>query len=141
MEISNKTLSQFRMRNKFDIFPDNQWNVRNWPAYTPEFSPLERLWVIVKKMIVITGNVVEDFEERVAEMWNWIDETTQKTCPGTIRNDCDNWRELKEQWWRTACNYNSFCNYWMVVSFGCVHHFLKLQCTKTETLIVYGVIM
>ena len=67
-------------------FEDNNIQVLSWPAQSPDISPIEHLWVHLKKKLneyPTPPKGVHELWERVAEVW---DEITPETCQNLIES-------------------------------------------------------
>ena len=51
----------------------NEWEVLEWPAYSPDLNPIENLWTILKQRLRKQTVFWENLEEKVYEIWNEID--------------------------------------------------------------------
>ena len=62
-----------------NFLAQEQWEVLDWPAYSPDLNPIENIWAIFKKSL--RGQIVtwENLEEKVMEVWNNIN-------PDVVRN-------------------------------------------------------
>ena len=62
-----------------NFLAQEQWEVLDWPAYSPDLNPIENIWAIFKKNL--RGQIVtwENLEEKVMEVWNNIN-------PDVVRN-------------------------------------------------------
>ena len=61
------------------FFRENEWEVLDWPPYSPDLNIIESLWAIVKKRLANQSVSWENSEEKVHEIWNSIElETVQK---------------------------------------------------------------
>ena len=62
-----------------NFFRKNEWEVQEWPPYSPDLNIIENLWAIVKKRLAKQSVSWENLEEKVQEIWNSIElETVQK---------------------------------------------------------------
>ena len=55
------------------FFQENEWKVLEWPAYSPNLNPIEKLWAILKQQLRKQTVFWKNLEEKVYEMWNEID--------------------------------------------------------------------
>ena len=55
-----------------NFFQENEWEVLEWPAYSPDLNPNENLWAILKQRLRKQTVFWENLEE-VYEIWNEID--------------------------------------------------------------------
>ena len=62
-----------------DYFAENSWKILDWPAYSPDLNPFENLWAIIKERLRKQTVSWENFEGKVLEFWNNIDQETSKT--------------------------------------------------------------
>ena len=62
-----------------NFLAQKQWEVLDWPAYSPDLNPIENIRAIFKKSL--RGQIVtwENLEEKVMEVWNSIN-------PDVVRN-------------------------------------------------------
>ena len=56
-----------------NFFQENEWEVLEWPAYSPYLNPIENLWVVLKQRLRKQTVFWENLEEKVYEIWNEID--------------------------------------------------------------------
>ena len=56
-----------------NFFQENEWEVLEWPAYSPDLNPIETLWAILKQQLRKQTVFWENLEEKVYEIWNEID--------------------------------------------------------------------
>ena len=56
-----------------NFFQENEWEVMEWPAYSPDLNPIENLWAILKQRLGKQTVFWENLEEKVYEIWNEID--------------------------------------------------------------------
>ena len=56
-----------------NFFQQNEWEVLEWPAYSPDLNPIENLWAILKQRLRKQTVFWENLEEKVYEIWNEID--------------------------------------------------------------------
>ena len=62
-----------------NCFRENEWEVLDWPPYSPDLNVIENLWAILKKRLAKQSVSWEKLEEKVQEIWNSIElETVQK---------------------------------------------------------------
>ena len=62
-----------------NFFLENEWEVLDWPPYSPDLNIIENLWAIVKRRFAEQTVLWENLDEKVKEIWNSIDlETIQK---------------------------------------------------------------
>ena len=58
---------------------ENEWQVLDWPPYSPDLNIIMNLWAIVKRRLAEQTVLWENLYEKVQELWNSIDlETIQK---------------------------------------------------------------
>ena len=64
-----------------NFFLENEWEVLDWPPYSPNLNIIESLWAIVKRRIAEQAVLWEILGEKVQEIWTSIDlESIQKLC-------------------------------------------------------------
>ena len=56
-----------------NFFQENEWEVQEWPAYSPDLNLIEYLWAILKQRLRKQTVFWENLEEKVYEIWNEID--------------------------------------------------------------------
>ena len=56
-----------------NFFQENEWEVLEWPAYSPDLNPIENLWAILKQRLRKQTFFWENLEEKVYEIWNEIE--------------------------------------------------------------------
>ena len=56
-----------------NFFQENEWEVLEWPAYSPDLNPIENLWAILKQRLQKQTVFWENLEEKLYEIWNEID--------------------------------------------------------------------
>ena len=56
-----------------NFFQENEWEVLEWPAYSADLNPIEKLWAILKQRLRKQTVFWENLEEKVYEIWNEID--------------------------------------------------------------------
>ena len=62
-----------------NFFSENEWEVLDWPPYSPDLNIIENLWAIVKIRLAKQSVSWENLEEKVQEIWNSIElESVQK---------------------------------------------------------------
>ena len=61
------------------FFRENEWEVLDWPPYSPYLNIIENLWAIVKKRLAKQTVSWENLEEKVQEIWNSIVRDCSKT--------------------------------------------------------------
>ena len=55
-----------------NFLAQKQWEVLDWPAYSPDLNPIENIWAIFKKSLRGQIGTRENLEEKVMEVWNNI---------------------------------------------------------------------
>ena len=68
-----------------NFFQENEWEVLEWPAYSPDLNPIENLWAILKQRLRKQTVFWENLEENLYEIWNEIDADVGETCMKTIQ--------------------------------------------------------
>ena len=62
-----------------NVFLENEWEVLDWPPYSPDLNIIENLWAIAKRGLAEQTVLWENLDAKVQEIWNSIDlETIQK---------------------------------------------------------------
>ena len=56
-----------------NFFQENEWEVLEWPAYSPDLNLIDNLWAILKQRLRKQTVFLENLEEKVYEIWNEID--------------------------------------------------------------------
>ena len=56
-----------------NFFQENEWEVLERPAYSPDLNYIENLWAILKQRLRKQTVFWENLEEKVYEIWNEID--------------------------------------------------------------------
>ena len=56
-----------------NFFQENEWNVLEWPAYSPDLNPIKNLWAILKQRLREQTVFWKKLEEKVNEIGNEID--------------------------------------------------------------------
>ena len=51
-----------------NFLAQKQWEVLDWPAYSPDLNPIENIWVIFKKSLRGQNIIWENVEEKVMEV-------------------------------------------------------------------------
>ena len=59
-----------------NLFPENEWKVLEWPAYSPCLNPIESLWAILEQRVRKQTVFWENLEEKVYEIWSEIGQTS-----------------------------------------------------------------
>ena len=62
----NAPLQKLKIIGNF--FREKEWKVLEWPAYSPDLSPIENLWAILKQRLR-----KQNLEQKVYDIWNEID--------------------------------------------------------------------
>ena len=62
-----------------NILAQKQWEVLDWPAYTPDLNPIGNIWAIFKKSLRVQIVTWGTLDEKVMEVWNNIN-------PEVVRN-------------------------------------------------------
>ena len=55
-----------------NFLAQKQWEVLDWPAYSPDLNPIENIRAIFKKSLRGQIGTRENLEEKVMEVWNNI---------------------------------------------------------------------
>ena len=62
-----------------NLFLEREWEVLDWPPYSPDLNIIENLWAIVERRLAEQTVLWENLDEKVHEIWNSIDlETIQE---------------------------------------------------------------
>ena len=104
-----------------NFLAQEQWEVLDWPAYSPDLNPIENIWAIFKKSL--RGQIVtwENLEEKVMEVWNNIN-------PDVVRNL---YSSYENRLVKVIKNHGSLTGYWFIICFNscfkfyCSEFFLK----------------
>ena len=51
-----------------NFFHENEWEVLDWPPYSPDLNIFENLWAIVKRMLAEQTVLWESLDEKVQEI-------------------------------------------------------------------------
>ena len=62
-----------------NFFQENEWEVLEWPAYSPDLNPIENLGAILKQRLRKQTVFQENFEGKVYEILNEIDADVVRT--------------------------------------------------------------
>ena len=60
-----------------NFLQENEWEVLEWPAYSPDLNPIENLWAILKQQLRKQTVFWENLE-KVYEIWNEIDADVER---------------------------------------------------------------
>ncbi len=61
-----------------EFFAARQWDVLEWPPYSPDLNPIENMWAIIKKRLQKQVVTWENLVEKVIQIWEEIDAETVK---------------------------------------------------------------
>ena len=62
-----------------NFFLEIEWELLDWPPYSPDLNIIQNLWAIVKRRLAEQTVLWENLHEKVQEIWNSIDlQTIQK---------------------------------------------------------------
>ena len=59
-----------------DYFADDSWKILDWPAYSANLNPFEKLWALIRKRLRKQTVSWENLEIKIPEVWNNIDQET-----------------------------------------------------------------
>ena len=73
-----------------NFLAQKQWEVLDWPAYSPDLNPIENIWASFKKSS--RGQIVtwENLEEKVMEVWNNINPEVVRNFYSSYENRLEN---------------------------------------------------
>lgn len=62
-----------------EYFEENEIELLDWPAQSPDMNPIETLWSIIKeKLVDFIPKNKDDLKEKILEIWSGISEETTK---------------------------------------------------------------
>ena len=65
---------------------EKNWEVLEWPAYSPDLNIIENLWAIVKKRLQKQTVFWENLDEKVMEIWSQITQETVINLFNSVEN-------------------------------------------------------